>query len=115
MSMLRDQAARRRLELNPIMTSSLNVHQAPVPHQTPLSAASAHSLSAQFGYNPSAYNTPFSAVREYNPQQWAATPSAHSENSQFQPQFATARAQDTEGLWSRACILLLPASGPGVG
>lgn len=96
MSMLRDQAARRRLELNPITTSSLNVHQAPQPHQTPLSALSAHSLSAQFGYNPSAY-TPLSAVREYNPQQWTSSPSVHSDHSQFQQQFSTARPQDTEG------------------
>jgi hypothetical protein len=75
MSALRD-AARRRLELNPISTS-LTVLQQPY-QQTPNSALSSNSLSAPFGYNPANY-TPVSAVRQYNPQQWTSSPSVHSD------------------------------------
>jgi hypothetical protein len=113
MSMLRDQAARRRLELNPITTSSLNVLQHPQPHQTPISALSATSLSTQFGYNPAAY-TPLSAVREYNPQQWAPSPSVLSDNSQGSYRFPQVRPQDPEGMETLLAIhLLLPAVGVG--
>jgi hypothetical protein len=80
MSALRDQAARRRLELNPL-TTSLGVAHPPLPHQTPVSASS---LSAPFGYNPQAY-TPVSAVRQYNPQQWAASPSVASDHGGQRP------------------------------
>jgi len=102
MSMLRDQAARRRLELNPITTSSLNVPTPPLSHQTPSSALSATSLSAQFGYTPAAY-TPLSAVREYNPQQWAPSPSdlGHGQQQQQQPHFSSSRLQDSEGIAQR--------------
>lgn len=96
MSLLRDQAARRRLELNPITTSSLGVSQQPQLQQTPVSALSATSLSAQFGYNPGSY-TPLSAVREYNPQQWASSPSVLSDHSHASQRFSQARPQDTEG------------------
>jgi len=100
MSMLRDQAARRRLELNPITTSSLNVPTPPLSHQTPSSALSAASLSAQFGYTPAAY-TPLSAVREYNPQQWASSPSDLGHGVQQQPHFSSSRLQDSEGIAQR--------------
>jgi hypothetical protein len=77
MTSLRDaavQAARRRLD--PLTTSI-----AAPPQQTPTSAYSNNPLSAQFsgggaGYHPQAY-TPVSAVRTYNPQQWAVSPSVH--------------------------------------
>lgn len=77
MSSLRDaavQAARRRLD--PLTTSI-----AAPPQQTPTSAYSNNPLSAQFSAGGAGYNlhpyTPVSAVRTYNPQQWAASPSAH--------------------------------------
>ena len=93
MATLRDQAARRRLELNPI-TTSLNASQQPLPHQTPLSALSNNSLSAPFGYHPATY-TPVSAVRQYNPQQWLNSPSVASEAGTH---FSTgAIPQDAEG------------------
>ena len=77
MTTLRDAAARRRLELNPITTS---VNAAQQPYQTPSSALSANSLSAPFGYNPATY-TPASSVRPYNPQQWTTSPSVISDTS----------------------------------
>ncbi|TVY68702.1 hypothetical protein LSUE1_G007236, partial [Lachnellula suecica] len=85
MANLRDQAARRRLDLSPI-TTSLSV--APQPHhsQTPSSGLSSNSLSAPFGYNPSAY-TPISAVRQYNPQQWTSSPSVPSASDNSSTQF----------------------------
>lgn len=92
MSALRDQAARRRLELNPI-TTSLNVSQQPLSHQTPLSALSANSLSAPFGYHPAAY-TPVTPARQYNPQQWVHSPSVASDAGTH---FSVARPQDPEG------------------
>lgn len=76
MSNLRDQAARRRLDLSPI-TTSLTVAPPPHPSQTPSSGLSSNSLSAPFGYNPSSY-TPISAVRQYNPQQWTSSPTVPS-------------------------------------
>jgi hypothetical protein len=91
MTTLRDQAARRRLELNPI-TTSLGI--APQPHQTPTSALSSNSLSAPFGYNPSTY-TPASAARPYNPQQWTSSPSIASDTGTHH---STGRVQDTEGI-----------------
>jgi hypothetical protein len=89
MSALRD-AARRRLELNPI-TTSLTVSQQPY-QQTPNSALSSTSLSAPFGYNPATY-TPVSAVRQYNPQQWASSPSVNSDGGNR----LSGHLQDTEG------------------
>lgn len=92
MSTLRD-AARRRLELNPITTSLNSGHLQSHHLQTPNSALSNNSLSAPFGYNSAAF-TPVSAARQYNPQQWTASPSVTSENgSQFTPH----RPQDSEG------------------
>ncbi|KAH8668078.1 hypothetical protein BGZ60DRAFT_487535 [Tricladium varicosporioides] len=79
MATLRDQAARRRLDLSPI-TTSLSVNQPAYPSQTPISALSSNSLSAPFGYHPAAY-TPVSAVRQYNPQQWGASPIVPSDGS----------------------------------
>ncbi|KUJ21801.1 uncharacterized protein LY89DRAFT_384646 [Mollisia scopiformis] len=93
MTSLRDAAARRRMQLNPI-TTSLNVAQHQSHLQTPLSALSSSSLSAPFAYNPS--YTPISAVRQqYNPQAWTASPNVTPESgSHFRPQdpeaFATA-------------------------
>ncbi|TVY21022.1 hypothetical protein LARI1_G002221 [Lachnellula arida] len=72
MANLRDQAARRRLDLSPI-TTSINPPSQPHISQTPSSTLSSASLSAQFGYNPATY-TPISAVRQYNPQQWTPSP-----------------------------------------
>jgi hypothetical protein len=94
MSNLRD-AARRRLELNPLSTALNGAHQQQPHHlQTPSSALSNNSLSAQFGYNPAAF-TPVSAVRQqYNPQQWTASPSAVADNA---VQFANHRQQDPDG------------------
>lgn len=91
MTSLRDAAARRRMQLNPI-TTSLNVVQPQSHLQTPLSALSSSSLSAPFGYNPS--YTPISAVRQqYNPQAWTSSPSVGSEGgTQF-----SARSPDPEG------------------
>ena len=107
MSMLRDQAARRRLELNPITTSSLGVSQQLQPHQTPISTLSAASLSSQFGYNPQAY-TPLSAVRQYYPQQWTPSPSVLSDRSHVSQQFAQVRPQDPDGMQTtQASILFL--------
>ncbi|KAE8451528.1 hypothetical protein EG329_003601 [Mollisiaceae sp. DMI_Dod_QoI] len=91
MSTLRDAAARRRLELNPI-TTSLNVAQHQSHLQTPLSAISSSSLSAPFGYHPATY-TPVSAVRQYNPQQWTSSPSVASESGTH---YSTGRPPDTE-------------------
>lgn len=89
MASLRDQAARRRLDLSPI-TTSLTVQQ-PYPTQTPISALSSNSLSAPFGYYPATY-TPVSAVRQYNPQQWTPSPSvSHDNTNHFQAR------SDTEG------------------
>jgi len=96
MSMLRDQAARRRMELNPI-TTQLNVIQQQQAHHTPISAVSANSLSAQFGHHPVAAYTPLSAVREYNPQQWAPSPGGVADHGHGQPQFASGRPRDLEG------------------
>jgi hypothetical protein len=95
MSSLRDQAARRRLELNPI-TTSLSTAQPPLPHQTPVSALSSHSLSAPFGYNPQAY-TPVTPARQYNPQLWVNSPSVASEAGTH---FSTPRPSDREGTTS---------------
>ncbi|CAG8956444.1 hypothetical protein HYFRA_00003828 [Hymenoscyphus fraxineus] len=82
MASLRDQAARRRLDLSPI-TTSLAVQQQ-YPTQTPISAISSSSLSAPFGYHPAAY-TPVSTVRQYNPQQWTPSPSiTHDNTNHFQ-------------------------------
>lgn len=90
--MLRDQAARRRLELNPLTTTALGV-QPQYPHQTPSSALSQNSLSAQFGYNPSSFNpTPISGVQQYNPQQWTPQGSIISAGPS-----AGGRVQDPEG------------------
>ncbi|KAH8812042.1 hypothetical protein F5884DRAFT_300537 [Xylogone sp. PMI_703] len=87
MSSLRDQA-RRRLELNPIATSIVQQQQ----HQqhlagTPATAISASSLSAPFGYHSTAAYTPtpVSAVRQYNPQQWIASPAGGSEQASHYP------------------------------
>lgn len=92
MSTLRD-AARRRLELNPLTTSVNNGHLQSHHLQTPNSALSNNSLSAPFGYNAAAF-TPVSAARQYNPQQWTASPSVASDNgSQFTPH----RQQDPDG------------------
>ncbi|PMD46311.1 hypothetical protein L207DRAFT_523720 [Hyaloscypha variabilis F] len=88
MSALRD-AARRRLELNPLTTS---LGLAPQAHQTPNSAISSSSLSAPFGYNPSTY-TPVSAARPYNPQQWLNSPSVASDAGTHH---SLGRVQDTE-------------------
>lgn len=95
MTTLRDQAARRRLELNPI-TTTLGIN--PQPHQTPNSALSSHSLSAPFGYNPSYTPTPVSAARPYNPQQWTHSPSVASDTGTHH---STGRVQDTEGILNR--------------
>lgn len=94
MSTLRD-AARRRLELNPITTSMNHGHLQSHHLQTPSSALSnnSNSLSAPFGYNPSTF-TPVSDARQYNPQQWTASPSIASEHGS---QFTTHRQQDPEG------------------
>ncbi|KAF4637963.1 hypothetical protein G7Y89_g126 [Cudoniella acicularis] len=81
MATLRDQAARRRLDLSPI-TTSLTVNQQQYPSQTPVSALSSNSLSAPFGYHPATY-TPVSAVRQYNPQQWGASPIPSDGSSHF--------------------------------
>ena len=84
MTSLRDQTARRRLD--PLTTSV-----AVAPQQTPTSAYSNNNpLSAQFGggYNPQVW-TPVSAVRLYNPQQWAASPSGHhGDHSDHSAQYA---------------------------
>src|SRR5882757_3650893 len=90
MSALRD-AARRRLELNPLTTS---LGLAPQVHQTPNSAISSNALSAPFGYNPSTY-TPVSAARPYNPQQWLNSPAAASDAGTHH---SIGRVQDTEGI-----------------
>lgn len=90
MASLRDLTARRRLDLSPI-TTSLTVQQ-PYPTQTPISAISSNSLSAPFGYHPAPY-TPASAVRQYNPQQWTASPSVPSDHSNH-----FANRQETEGI-----------------
>ncbi|PSS13243.1 hypothetical protein M430DRAFT_21152 [Amorphotheca resinae ATCC 22711] len=78
MSAFRDQAARRRLDLDPLSTSINNNHQS-LPLTTPISAVSHNSLSTPFGYNPQAY-TPVSAVRQYNPQQWASPQGVHPDH-----------------------------------
>ena len=102
MSMLRDQAVRRRMELNPI-TTQLNVlqqhqQQQQQAHHTPISAVSANSLSAQFGgHHPVAAYTPLSAVREYNPQQWGPSPGGLAEHGHGQPMFPLGRPRDLEG------------------
>lgn len=91
--MLRDPAARRRLEvLNPI-TTSLGVNH-PTHLQTPQSGISSTSLSAPFGgvgYAPQ--YTPVSAVRPYNPQSWMPSPPHGSDG----PQFAAQRHSEMEG------------------
>ncbi|KAG9247267.1 hypothetical protein BJ878DRAFT_205444 [Calycina marina] len=87
MSFLRDQVARRRLDLNPLTTQLNTLQQSPAQH-TPASAVSANSLSAQFVHSTAAY-TPLSAVRQYNPQQWAPSPGTDHGNSQ--PLFARSR------------------------
>ena len=90
--MLRDQASRRRIELNPL-TTAINVAQQ-YPHQTPQSALSQTSLSAQFGYNPSSFSpTPVSTVHQYNPQQWGSSPTPHSGG-----QLSGGRMQDPDGM-----------------
>lgn len=89
MSNLRDPAARRRIELNPI-TTSLATNQV---HHTPTSAISGTSLSTPFGYNPSTY-TPSSSVQEYNPLQWTTSPNQAAQHS---TQFRTRSTYDPEG------------------
>ncbi len=93
MAALRDQAARRRLELNPIRTT-LNVGQQPYHLQTPSSALSSNSLSAPFGYNSANY-TPVSGVQQYNPQQWTASPNTTPESG---PRFLSNQLRDGEGI-----------------
>ncbi|PBP27837.1 hypothetical protein BUE80_DR001156 [Diplocarpon rosae] len=102
MATLRE-AARRRLNLDPL-TTSLNSpqhqhqHYYHQTHQTPSSALSATSLSAPFGYTPSAF-TPVSAVGNsaYNPAQWpnalSVTPDS---SSHLSPGHSSSRAQDVE-------------------
>jgi len=98
MSMLRDQAARRRMELNPITTQLNVLQQQQQAHHTPISAVSANSLSAQFGHHhPVAAYTPLSAVREYNPQQWAPSPGGVADHGHGQLQFPSGRPRDMEG------------------
>lgn len=91
--MLRDQAARRRVELNPLTTNAISPAQQ-YAHQTPSSALSQHSLSAQFGYNPSSFNpTPVSSVQQYNPQQWTSPGASNSGG-----QRSAGRIPDSEGM-----------------
>ncbi|CZT51998.1 uncharacterized protein RSE6_13231 [Rhynchosporium secalis] len=96
MATLRE-AARRRLNLDPL-TTSLNLPQHQSHHQTPSSALSSTSLSAPFGYNPSSF-TPVSAVRTsaYNPAQWSNSPSVTPDSSNhFSSANSSARPQDLE-------------------
>src|SRR5579871_335934 len=67
MSGFRDAIARTRQNLNPLATQLPQLQQS---YQTPTSAAGG--LSSPFGYHPGP-NTPASAVRQYNPQQWGPT------------------------------------------
>ncbi|KAK6581486.1 hypothetical protein PZA11_006177 [Diplocarpon coronariae] len=100
MATLRE-AARRRLNLDPLttsLTSSQHQHQHQQYYQTPSSALSATSLSAPFGYNPSAF-TPVSAVGNsaYNPAQWSNSPSVTPDgSSQLPPGSSSARLHDAE-------------------
>ncbi|KAH7342987.1 hypothetical protein BKA65DRAFT_505320 [Rhexocercosporidium sp. MPI-PUGE-AT-0058] len=96
MATLRE-AARRRLNLDPL-TTSLNLPQHQPHHQTPSSALSSTSLSAPFGYNQSSF-TPVSAVRTsaYNPAQWSNSPSVTPDSStHFSSGHSSARPQDVE-------------------
>ncbi|KAJ5042944.1 uncharacterized protein L3040_004334 [Drepanopeziza brunnea f. sp. 'multigermtubi'] len=97
MATLRE-AARRRLNLDPL-TTSLTPPQHPSQHQTPTSSAlSAASLSAPFGYNPSSF-TPVSAVRNssYNPAQWSNSPNLTPDSSsRFSSGHSSARPQAPE-------------------
>ena len=99
MSSLRDQAARLRMELNPLMTS-LHGSQQPLPHQTPNSALSTNSLSAPFGYHPASY-TPVTPAGRYNPQQWVNSPSVPSDAGTH---FLAARPQDLEGISATSLV-----------
>ncbi|KAK2627292.1 hypothetical protein QTJ16_003258 [Diplocarpon rosae] len=108
MATLRE-AARRRLNLDPLNTSlnspphqhqhqHQHQHYYHQTHQTPSSALSARSLSAPFGYNPSAF-TPVNAVGNsaYNPAQWSNSPSVTPDSSShLSPGHSSSRAQDVE-------------------
>jgi hypothetical protein len=112
MSRLSDPSIRRRLELNPLTTT---VNAGPQQQQqhlahTPLSAVSATSLSAQFGYQPAAY-TPLSAVRQYNPQQWTPSPSVLSPDHGHTPQyFPPTRPHDPDGITPDSFYFCTPAN-----
>lgn len=93
MSALRDALSRRRQDLNPLATT-LSFGQQPF-QQTPISAIG---LSSPNGYYAAPYNTPATAVREYNPQQWE--PSAVGPENAVR--YSPAAADDTECMfgWS---------------
>jgi hypothetical protein len=95
MSIFRDQETLRRLELNPIITtSSPNAAQQPPPHQTSSPSLSSNFLSAQFEYNPATYPSVIAAARQYNTQQWTQSANVISDVGTH---FSTERPQDPEG------------------
>jgi hypothetical protein len=94
MSAFRDALSRRRQDLNPLATS---IPFNPQPfQQTPISAIGLSSPNG--GYYTASYNTPATAVREYNPMQWG--PSAvGTENA---VRYSPAPADDIESMFERA-------------
>lgn len=89
MSSLRDALSRRRQDLNPLATS-LPFNPQPFQH-TPISASGVVSPS---GYHPAPHNTPATAVREYNPQQWGPSAVGPENAVRYSP------ADDIEGMFA---------------
>jgi hypothetical protein len=94
MSALRDALSRRRQDLNPLATT-LPFGQQPL-QQTPISAIGLNSPNGYYA----PYNTPVTAVREYNPQQWG--PSAVGPENAVH--YSPAPADDIEGMFAWAIL-----------
>jgi hypothetical protein len=97
MSALRDALSRRRQELNPLATT-IPFGQQPFQH-TPISAIS---ITSPSGYYGAPYNTPVTAVREYNPQQWGPAAIGPEHAVRYSP--APAPADDIEGMFGWATV-----------
>jgi hypothetical protein len=96
MSALRDALSWRRQDLNPLVTVPFG--QQPF-QQTQISAIG---LNTSNGYYAAPYDTPLTAVREYNPQQW--DPSAVGPGNAVRYSPAAAAADDIEGMFGWAAF-----------
>lgn len=98
MSAFRDALSRRRQDLNPLATS-VPVNPQPF-QQTPISAINLSSPNG--GYYGVPYNTPATAVREYNPMQWGPA-AVGTENA---VRYSPAPADESGGMSEREKLIL---------